>query len=192
MTIRKVSVLDGEADDATLHSEAVKYLQRAREAWAKERKKESGGRTPAHRDGLRTATARLLDISPATVTSHLHATANAIRFTRYVAGVLAHARSLQHPACVAHHLNVADALPAGGYTAERKLLSSAANHVHTTERTGTRVDADSYPQIRVSAIDELHDAETLYTDNAQSAWPNCVTVCADHTLNGWTNRATEF
>lgn len=191
-TIQKASVPDGGADNATLHSETVTYLQRAREEWAKESKRRRAGQPIVHRDGLRTATARLLGISPATVTSHLRATARAVKFTRYVAGVLAHDESLQHPACVKHHLNVADALPAAGYATEHKLLSTGADHVHTTEQNGTRVDPASYLSAGASTVDELHDAETLYADRAHSTWPNCVAICTPHTLNGWTSRATEF
>lgn len=192
MTVRTVSVPDGEADNAALHSDTVRYLQRAREAWAKEQATKRAGGTVVHRDGLRTATARLLEVSPATVTSHIRATADAVKFTRYVAGVLAHRRALQHPACVAHHLNVADALAAAGYRAQQKLLSVAANHIHSTEQTGTRVDSISYGETGASTVDELHGAESVYADRAHAAWPNCVTVCADHTLNGRTNRTTEF
>lgn len=183
---------DGPGDDATLHAEAIKHNQRAREAWARERATVRAGGTVVHRNGLRTATAQALKIAPATVTMHLNDAARAVRFTRYVAGVLAHRRALQHPACVARHLNVADALVAAGYRAQHKLLSVAANHVHTTEQNGTRVDSMSYGEAGASTVDDLHGAESVYADRANAAWPNCVAVCADHTLNGRTNRTTEF
>lgn len=192
MTVRTVSVPHGEADNATLHSDTVRYLQRAREACAKEQAAKRAGGTVVHRDGLRTATARLLGVSPATVTSHIRATADAVKFTRYVAGVLAHRQALQHPACVAHHLNVADALAAAGYPAQHKLLAVASNHIRSTEQAGTRVDSRSYEETGASTVDELHGAESVYADRAHAAWPNCVTVCTDHTLNGRTNRTMEF
>lgn len=183
---------DAPGDDATLHAEAVKRNQRARAAWAKERADARAGRTTVHRNGLRAATAKALDVTPATVTGHLNGAARTVKFTRYVVGVLGHRYSLQHGACITWHLNVADALPAAGYSAEHALLSIASQHVHTTEQNGTRVDPVSYLRTPASTIDELHAAESIYSDRAHSAWPNCVAICADHTLNGRTNRITEF
>ncbi len=183
---------DAPVDDATLHAEAVKRSQRTRAAWAKERADARAGRTVAHRNGLQAAAATSLGVTEATVSSRLNQAARAVRFTRYVVGVLGHRYSLQHSACITWHLNVADALPAAGYAAEHALLSVAAGHVHTTEQNGTRVDPASYLNAGASTVDELHDAETLYADRAHSAWPNCVAICTPHTLNGWTSRATEF
>lgn len=183
---------DGPVDDETLHAEAIRRNQRARETWVRERVNARAGRTVAHHDGLKAATARALEVTEGTVKNRLNQAARAVRFTRYVVGVLGHRYSLQHSACITWHLNVADALPAAGYAAEHALLSVAADHVHTTEQNGTRVDPASYLNAGASTVDELHDAETLYADRAHSTWPNCVAICTPHTLNGWTSRATEF
>lgn len=180
------SELSESVDDEALQVEQLDRQQRAREDWRKDIADHRAGATRATRDGIRVATAKALGVSAPTVTNRLTAVAQAVRFTRYVAGVLAHRGSLRHSACIGRHLDVADGWPLAGFGEQRALLVRAADAVRTTEDTGTRVDAT------VVAVGDLHPAESVYIAHARASSPNCVAVCAVHTQPGTQTRATEI
>ncbi|MFT4228488.1 hypothetical protein [Micropruina sp.] len=190
------SAASGPADDDTLHAEQIRRNQREREEWARDWTARRAGRSRRRRDGLRAATAESLGISTTTVAARLKKVADAVWFTRYLAGVLAHRGSLRHPRCIARHLDVADAWMSAGYTEDRRALMSAAGKVHTTDEFGTRVDRraldDGDAGRPGGAAEQVHQAETRYIDHVRASSPNCVAVCAAHTRPGAVNRATEI
>lgn len=186
----------GPADDDTLRAEQVRQNQRTREEWSKRRAARGAGRTRTERDGLRTAVAESLGVSTPTVTARLKQVSEAVRFTRYVAGVLAHRGSLRHARCIGRHLDVADAWGPAGYGEERTALLFATGCVRTTDDLGTRVDpaALAHPDLRRRGltVERLHQVETRYVDHVRATSPNCVAVCTEHTRSGAINRATEI
>ena len=186
----------GPVDDGTLHAELIRRNQRTREEWQKHRDGRRVGRTRRERDGLRTAAAESLGVSTTTVTVRLKQVSEAVRFTRYLAGVLAHRGSLRHARCIGRHLDVADAWGPAGYADERAVLLLATGYVRTTDDLGTRVDpaamerADA--QLPGLTVARLHQVETRYVNHVRATSPNCVAVCAEHTRSGAVNRATEI
>lgn len=180
--------------DQEMHAEQVRDAQRAREDWRRARADHRAGYTRRARDGIRVATAEALGVTPNTVANRLTALSRAVRFTRYVAGVLGHRGSLNHPACIARNLDVADTWPLAGYGDERALLLAAADAVRTTEAAGTRVDAAQLALIRPRTVtaQSVHVSESLYIEHTRAISPNCVARCAAHTRSGAETRATEI
>jgi hypothetical protein len=144
--------------------------------------------------GIQADLARELGFARSTVSQHLRSILTMLQLTRYVAGELGPARTLQSQAEIAKALAAYDRWIAPQQKPTVVLVRDLARSVRTDANFGTRARLDALPALPPEGDAEraavVHRQETDCAEALGTCYPNCAACCPTHNLTP--DRTTEF